>query len=287
MPRSKRGPALFDLLDLDREEAEARLRVPEWWAGPMIDPELEVNADTAVTLAEEPPKKPVVKAAVPAEPKRESTKSSNEEERVPIFRFDGDRVRFSFSSIVAAGVVFVFLVVLLGLFEWGRQSGLADGKRLGFAQGRASYEADAMDEIQQARMQPASTHLVESLLRDAEKPGAGKLNEAPDPSGKSQPKWVRGFTYVVAQEFSAGSDGDAERARDFLLDHGVPTAVVALPTGGIQLITIQGYNHYDRSQKQLGEKLLEKVQGVGTMYYAEGGRYRFDGYFRTLKKNAW
>ena len=77
--------------------------------------------------------------------------------------FDDECVRVSFTSTSAAIVVFLALVGLLGVYELGRGRGRDAGYRSGFQAGRASFEADAASEIDAARRQPASPHLVEDL----------------------------------------------------------------------------------------------------------------------------
>jgi len=62
---------------------------------------------------------------------------------------------------------------------------------------------------------------------------------------------------------------------------------VRLPGGAIQLITKQGYNQKDSTQRQLAENLLEREHRIGREYFASGGGYRLEGYFKTLKGVTW
>jgi hypothetical protein len=207
----------------------------------------------------------------------------------PIARLDGDRVRFSLTSVSAAVLVFVLLVVVFGSFEIGRRFGDRRGFQRGHIAGRASYSADALSEIEAARRQPPATQLLAPLRVDAESDPTAR-DAAPGDSGTPPPEgptWVRDYTYIVVQEFSAGRQQDARQAQAFMAEHGIGTEMVKYPSGAIQLITTQGYNRQDPTQRRLADQFLEKVHMLGAQYFAAGGGYRLEGYFKSLKGDTW
>jgi hypothetical protein len=194
----------------------------------------------------------------------------------------------SFSSTTAAIAVFVGMAVVLGAFELGSRGGYEDGVRIGHEAGRASYAAEAVSEIEEARRRPPATHLVSGLLADSAPSAAEPVESSKGATSDAvETTWVCGYTYIVAQEFAANRAEDAQCAQRFLAERGITTAVVGLPNGAIQLITTEGYNHKDPTQKRIAEQMLEKERGIGAEYYAAGGGYRLNGYFKTLKGHQW
>jgi hypothetical protein len=201
---------------------------------------------------------------------------------------DGERIRFSLTSLTAAVAIFGLLILVLGAFEFGRRLGDQGGFRRGHAAGRVSYSADAMSEIEAARRQPPASGLVETL-----RPGsAGRALQSGTVSGETAEGsggsiWVRDYTYIVVQEFSVGREEDARQAQAFLAENDLGTEIVKYPSGAIQLITTQGYNRKDPTQRRLADQLQERVHALGVQYFAAGGGYRLEGYFKSLKGDTW
>ena len=274
MPRSKRGPALFDLLSQDEATEPQTDNLQE-----RRDPGQESRDATGAA-----PSLPET-ASSPVKPREERSNAGGDG---PFIELDGDRIRISLTSVTAAVAVFAAMVIALGVFEFGRRLGDQGGFKRGHATGRASYVADAVSDIEAARSQPPATELISDLLRepaaDTAVADAVTGEKAADSEG---PDWIQDHTYIVAQEFSAGRRDDAQRAREFLTEHGVATELVCYPSGAIQLITAQGYNREDRTQREMSDQLLEKVHDVGAQYFASGGGYKLEGYFKTLKGDSW
>jgi hypothetical protein len=221
----------------------------------------------------------------------------------PLFELDGDRVRVSLTSLGVAAVVFAGLLLFSAAFALGRKAGDAPGYRRGYADGRASYQAEAVSEIEAARSEPPATHLLGDLVQE---PAQNEMtehgrSEAPivggppvartsaastDPESRA-PRWIRDYTYIVVQEFLPGREGDARRTQAYLAQYGVETELTRYASGAIQLITAQGYNRKDPTQRGLADELLERVQSLGAEYFASGGGYRLEGYFKTLKGDSW
>ncbi len=273
MRKSKRGPALFELLKEEDVASDGTLKTPVPRGAPRRSGSPPVAAERGLFERESPPittAPPVVEEAA---------------DRSPMIELDGARIRFSLTSVSAAVVVFVAAVGLVVTYEVGRRSGESSGVAVGYEAGRASFAADAVSEIEAARAQPPETELVSDLLRE---PAAGGMTaEAASGEPSVGPRWVRGHTYTVAQEFSAGRDADAERAMAFLSQHGVDTAMVRLSGGSVQLITTKGFNRNESAQQQMADEFLRKIHTIGANYYASGGGYKLEGYFKKLTNDQW
>lgn len=288
MPKRKRGPFLFELINNEDQGSVTAtvktpgeiktpdvLKTPKWWTA---DP-------TGARFAAKPR---VAKRAdgEPAETRSGRIRTSDEPEG--FLTIDGERIRLSFTSLSAAGGIFVALVLLLGSFEIGRRSGRTAGLKSGYQVGRASYAADADEAIDAARSKQSPAQQVEQLL---EEPVTASPAVPSQGMGEKQESalrgWVRDYTYVVAQEFGRGRLEDASRAQAYLADHGIAAELIRLPDGSSRLITVQGFNRADATQRQLSEKLLKRVHAVGAQYYADGGGYKLQGYYKTLKGESW
>lgn len=288
MPKRKRGPFLFELINNEdqdpvtatiktpaKNKMPGDLKAPKWWTA---DP-------TGARFAAKPR---VAKRAEgePAETRSGRIRTSDEPEG--FLTIDGERIRLSFTSLSAAGGIFVALVLLLGSFEIGRRSGRTAGLKSGYQVGRASYAADATGAIEAVRSKQPPPQHVEQFL---EEPATASPAVASQGLGAQQESavrgWVRDHTYVVAQEFGKGRLEDGVRAQAYLADHGIAAELIRVPGGSSRLITTQGFDRADATQKQLAEKLLKRVHAVGAEYYANGGGYKLQGYYKTLKGEAW
>ena len=271
MRKAKRGPALFELLSADTEQNTDSLRVPTWWAG-----QERGSGGRVIKIA------PKAETQVPVTPSRDSW--SGEHTGFPLLTIVDGSIRLSLTSTLAAIAVFVGLTALLVAFEFGNRRGFADGVKAG----RASYAAEAASEIDLARQQEPATHIVAGLLDDvAGMEPATQVDGKTDSATDAKTSWIRDYTYIVAQEFSAGQPESAREARAFLAKHGVETAMVIQPGGSVQLITTQGFNRRDPAQKRMAATALEEVHKIGKRFYAQGGGYKLNGYFKTLKGDAW
>ena len=289
MAKAKRGPALFELLS-DEGSATGGVKIPSWWS--RHTQLTDLHAARAVRAADESP--PVVDESSRSPVDRTAPR--------PLFEVDGDRVRLSLTSVTAAVVVFLGLGILLAAYGLGASRGDEAGFRRGFGAGRADSGATAGDEIEAVRNQPPASHLLGGLLVEGggkAVTGAAAREDRAKPLGAAAPSptasvgtgptsgWVRNLTYIVVQEFPAANVEKARHAREFLAQRGVNTELVPLNNETTLLIATQGYSHKDPAQKRLAEQLLEKVRTIGTQYYAAGGGYRLEGYYKTLKRDNW
>ncbi len=288
--KAKNRTTLFDLL----ERRQARKRAAGAAArgrSPDIQTELEAPKGQTITLTAD--RKPSERLdAHTAEP--EPTVELDSPEPVAserVIELDDDRVRISLTSVGCAVVVFAVAVLAVGAFDLGRRRGDGKGFGRGYEAGRASYAADTVSEIETARNQPPATHLVASLLerpdQDQEEAQDDKRTAQDSDMNRSTGAWIRGYTYIVAQEFGSAHLNDAPGAQDFLAGHGIESALVQTPRGSAQLITIQGFDRSDTTQRKMADQLLQKVHAVGAQYYADGGGYKLEGYFKTLKNDRW
>ena len=289
MAKGKRGPALFELLGEDGGRTAGGVKVPSWWA--RHNRVVDLHAARAVRSAEE--------SAGPLEAPPCSGVTSTAAR--PFFEVAGERICVSFTSVAAAVAVFVALATVLASYGLGARRGDEAGFRRGFDAGRAADATAPGDEIATVRKEPPATYLLGGLLEEAaSKTASGGVREdRAAPKGTSAPAskvpagagsasgWVRDLTYIVAQEFPATNIEKARNAKEFLGQRGVNAELAPLNTGTILLIATQGYNHKDPAQKRLAEQLLDKVRTIGAQYYAAGGGYRLEGYFKTLKRDTW
>ncbi len=288
MAKSKSSPALFDLLNEGKNDPEEKLQVPGWWSK-NSDRENREDEDSPDEIEEIIPSSVVSKDTSRTIDDVPVTAEDELEDRPqPFIAMEGERVRVSFTSYSGAITVFVTLVILLGVYELGRARGNQAGIKLGYESGRSSFSAQTMDDIEAARNQPPATHVIQSLLVN---PNHGRRNNTTagrrvDGAVQSA-QWVRDYTYIVVQEFGKNYKDDAARAQSFLQGKGIATEQVTTPKGSVQLITLQGYNRNDETQRRMADQLLNKVHDMGTAYFASGGGYRLQGYFKTLKNNSW
>ena len=285
--KSKRGgPPLFELLQGNR-----------FRRGDVTpsQPDLRVVHPVADVADEEIEPAIPVRFAPPDEPDRQAAPE-------PVtMQLLGDRLHLSLTPFTAAIGMFVIVLLVLGAIFVGQRRGERAGIQRVLS---ASLEGDlgGVDAVETVRQQPPASHLVESLLaanakpvappRESERPSrktelvAKSQAPAELPAGPRQ-GWVRDYTYIVTQEFAAGRDDDARKAREFLETRGFPAQIVKLDSGALQLITLEGYNHKDAAQKKKADDILKKERAVGAEYFASGGGYKLEGYYKTLKRDTW
>lgn len=211
---------------------------------------------------------------------------------VPVFEMAGGRVRLALTSRATAVVVFALGLLLVAAYSTGLTVGRRRGQTVGYQAGLASAQASAMDEIQTARAQRPAQGLFEGIGADPVQPAGIAPPEGPrEPKAiRSRPEeaWVRGYTYVAVQDFRADAQADVERARRYLLDNGIETAVVELEGDWKYcLVTTQGFNRDDPVQRALADEHLATIRKLGQAYFEAGGRYRLEGYFKKLTAETW
>lgn len=277
MSKPRQGPALFDLIpDKKQQEAHRILRIPGTWS------EEEGVADSSERESTPAP----TAASAPVDPAAGTQQGGL---LGSVLKLDGQRITLSVTSYGAAIAMFLVLVVLSAAFTLGQRSGVRSGYMMGMEQVQAGR--DSGGELETARQSPPVAGLIDPLLENAPAPQQPvKLTgSAPVQTEKSAsaPSWQRDHTYVVAQEFPSSKVQDASVAQSFLSRHGIDAVVVPQNSGGAWLMTTQGYNHKDPLQKKQADLLMDKVRSVGKAFYAQGGGYKMEGYYKTLKGDRW
>lgn len=273
MAKSKKGPALFELWGKSGDREPNVTQIPKWWSsGRGGGASAPVKPAGHLTLV---------------------TEDHGSDE--PLFEVDGRRLRFSFTSVSAAAVTFGILAVVTVAYIVGSRSAESGAYKRGFEAARSAPTSTATDEIQLARNQPPATHLLAPLTGQPATTSAPAKPVKSDPTASAQSPtpmpqakgWVQDLTYIVIQEFNASGLEKVKEAQKFLAEKGVDAAVVTLAGGGVHLITTQGYNHKDAAQKKAADQQLAKVRAIGLQYYAAGGGYKLEGYYKSLKKPSW
>ena len=270
MAKTKRGPSFFEILRKDGTPSEAtRLNVPGWWSR---------------RKGAEPPARPSQEAPTGTAPPTRTPGS-----QAPLIAVDGPRLILSFSSFSAALTVLVLAAVLTGTFFIGQFRGLERGRAEGFSSAQQAIADGAMDDIQRARRSRPEGELFAGMPSSPVKADSAKPLAAVPPGRKADPpaqpasghKWVKGHTYIVVQEFLETDLEQAEKARDFLKEHGVPTEIVHY--GGrsnykYRLVTQKGFNCDDPVQKRLCNEYHQEIRKLGDLFVRAGGRYNLQGY---------
>ncbi len=280
MARPKNATALYEVIrrtDLSGKDAETG----------MSDP-----ASEAVTPqpAPSPVSAPVRDAG--GQPDRTGRGPVAEGPAPPVFQVVDGRVRLALTPAATAVAIFALACLMVVAYGAGTRVGQRRGHEAGFAEGREYTTSATLDEIQAARTKPPTDGLFEGVgvapVRRAETPPETISRAAEPGQGAPAGGWVPGYTYVVVQDFRAGDAVVMEQARQYLLDNGVETAVIELEGGYAgRLITTQGFNREDPVQKQLCEDYWARVRKLGQAFFDEGGKYRLEGYLKTLKAETW
>jgi hypothetical protein len=277
MARSRRGsPPLFELLDGNR------------FRRGNTDPQPDLRLVQAEVEADDP------------RPSRSPARLNDPDAIVETtgpsggVQLRGDRLWVSLTPVTAAAGVFVLCVLILAAVFFGKKRGEQAAFDRVAGQAGLPGETGGLEALLQ---QPPATHLIEPLLVGQPAPMSASTairpkapaTGAPAAASESvsQGPWVRDHTYIVAQEFAAGREADAAKAQAFLGARGFHAELVFFESGALQLITVEGYDHKDPGQKRKADEILKRQRAAGAEYWATGGGYKLEGYFKTLKKEAW
>lgn len=209
----------------------------------------------------------------------------------PWFKVAGGQVRFALTSQAMAVAIFGLALLVLAAYALGLSVGRDRGEKAGYQAAQLDTQAAVMDDIQAARAEPPAQTLFNGV---GSSPIVYQGTEPDEPAADRQPAtpdgaaWVRGYTYVVVQDFRADAWADVERAQQYLLDNGIETAVVELEGDWrYRLIAAQGFNRDDLVQRKLADDFLARTREIGETYFRAGGRYRLEGYFKKLTADHW
>ena len=197
-----------------------------------------------------------------------------------LVRAEGDRLKFSLSTLTLAVVLFAVFVVLAGAFALGRHLGYDSGWQA--AAERAQMIAD--DEFLDLREQPPNPGVLLDL---------GVVSDAVNRENAQQRKAARagqvGFiddlNYIWIETFK--TKGAATTAREYLKNREIESTLIA-SGGKWVLISKEGFDYGLREEKAACQRLSARIKEVGQQYLEAGGRYGFKCYVKKkLPGSAW
>ncbi len=276
MGKPKHGPALYEVL---------RKSDPPAPSSPASVGEGVSKSSTVEPIVEAPRAAPSMR-----EPDGVDENGGAQSASAPLFEVSGGQIRIALTSGAAALGVFAVACLLAGMFTVGVGFGESRGKEIGFEAGRESTKAVAFDEIQQARTQAPTPALFDgigsapvSVAKPPLEPAAAKgATDKPAAEG-----WVRGYTYVVVQDFQGGNEIEVDNAGEYLRDNGIETTAHKLSNGWTRLIASRGFNRSDDVQRKLADGYLSRIRELGKAYVKAGGQYGLEGYWKTLTADQW
>ncbi len=197
-----------------------------------------------------------------------------------LVRTDGDRLKFSVSTLMLAMVVFVAFVVLAGAFAVGRHLGYSSGWQA--AADRAQMIAD--DEFLELREQPPNPGVLQDLdvVTDAVNREHAQQRRA-DRVG--QVGFIDDLNYVWIETFA--TESDAKTAREYLKNKAIESTLIASGNKWV-LVSSEGFDYSLPEEKAACQRLSARIREVGQQYLETGGRYGFKCYVKKkLPGSAW
>ncbi|MCP4590824.1 MAG: hypothetical protein GY842_08765 [bacterium] len=277
MGKTKKGPALFELMRGGDQEAESAEQTP---------------ASSSSGSAPSPPQSS-------PEPVRSSLGAGSPTPPAggeALCEVVGGRIRLSLTQAAATIVVALAVAGLSVAGIVGYRLGKREGKELG----RLAVQQRVVDEIEQARRSEPTANLFKGIGVDptSSATAAGQTRQAGpraqevSETGAGSPgAWVQGYNYIVVQDFKLDAHADVIQARAFLGEKGIAAVILELESSGTyryRLLTATGFDLEDPVQKRLADGHLAKVRGAGREYAAGGGRHNFaTAYFKKLTGDRW
>lgn len=197
-----------------------------------------------------------------------------------LVRAEGDRLKFSLSTLTLAVVLFGALVVLAGAFALGRHLGYDSGWQA--AAERAQMIAD--DEFLDLREHPPNPGVLLDL---------GVVSDAVNRENAQQRKAARagqvGFiddlNYIWIETFK--TKDAATTAREYLKNREIESTLIE-NGGKWVLISKEGFDYGLTEEKAACQQLSARIRKVGQQYLEAGGRYGFKCYVKKkLPGSAW
>lgn len=269
---AKRGPSLFEVIETSRAGKIPTEKQPE-------------------TPAEVASATPAEREAIPSRSDARNQHraapeidrgSSDEATTAGALSISGDKIHVALSTWWAAVVLFAIVLSVVTAFSIGRGIGFDSG----FAEGRASYQAQVSGDIESARQATPDYSVVESVLTDEGREAVETRDDAVPQAESST--WVPGYSYIVVQTFRPENASDAGGVQQFLSENGVGTALVRFSSGSTILVTTRGYNASIPKQREQRDDYLARIVQLGKLYSAQGGQYDWkDAYVKTLTGESW
>ncbi len=189
-----------------------------------------------------------------------------------LVRSEGDRLKFSVSTLMLAMVLFAVFVMLAGAFALGRHLGYDSGWQA--AADRAKMIAD--DEFREIREQPPSPGVLQDLdvVTDAVNLEHARQRRA---AHAGRPGFIDDLNYVWIEAFV--TKGDATTARGYLKNKGIDSTLIASGSKWV-LVSSEGFDYKLPEEKAACQQLSARVREVGQQYLEAGGRYGFKCYVK-------
>ena len=244
MPKSKRGPALLEVIRQGKTKqfGESRLANSHAAAPEANIPRGETSAD--------PPS--------PTNPRW--------------FTAQGDRIRFSLSTVALAMVLFGAFVVVGTAFGIGRYL----GKQAGLPTDMQQAGLDLDEQFRELREQPAHPDVLADLNRVTESVLIERTRQLRE-QHQGQDGFIDDLNYIWIERFN--SRNDAQAGQTYLSESGVASTIVQ-QSGKWLLISKDGFDYRVPQEKQACQQLSEQIRQIGRQYFKSGGRYRFDGFVK-------
>lgn len=187
-----------------------------------------------------------------------------------LVRAEGDRLKFSVSTLTLAMILFAAFVVLAGAFALGRHLGYDSGWQA--AADRAQMIAD--DEFRDLRRQPPSPGVLQDLdvVTDAVNREHAQQRRA---AHLGRVGFIDDLNYVWIETFA--TKGDATTAREHLKNKEIESTLIE-NGGKWVLISREGFDYGLAEEKAACQQLSARIREVGQQYLAAGGRYGFKCY---------
>lgn len=240
MPKSKKAPALLEVF----HRGEVR---------PTTDKPPEPPAESPT-----PP--PAVDAGSTETPAPESSQGWLETQ--------GDRVRFSLSTLTLAILIAAALAIVAVTFVVAREL----GHRAGWRAANEKAEIVTTDPFREIRRQQPNPELLNDLELVNRNVRVEQDRQRRETLGGSV-SFHDDLNYIWIERFN--SEPEAKSAREYLNGQEVGSRLVE-KNGKWILISTQGFEYGIPEQKTACRKLSERIRELGRQYFAAGGRYRFD-----------
>ena len=263
MPRSKRAPALFELIQ--RQQAQGARSAPI----PATGGRQEDQSVSATPPDQPPPPAPAASHTSPTV-------------AGPPISFQDGRAHLSLSPVSCAVVLGTVLLLIAGSFSLGRRAGWRDVEH--------TSQTAAPDNLANARQSTPNASVFHSLLtRSAGQSTPPQVKpHPPAPTYSRNVPLQPGKTYLVIQTFKDSSD-DAVRAQEFLAAKNVPTKVVQAGTTSVHLLSAESFDYGDSDDRDRFEQFRKSLRVLGRIYASKKyrGGYDFrDCYPYTFKRQG-
>ena len=277
MPKSKRAPALFELINTRTNGKTSKLAIPKWFKttssapqpeeAPSPEPDEPSAPAAPAPVAAPPPAHPAAAATRPASPPSPTGQDSTPSHS-PVLKIRGTRLELSLNLanvVIATGAL---VLVVLGSYLIGQGIGAKSkpGKDLQLA------DSTATDDVRRALDQPDNVKVLEPPSRNAKLMGSRTTAEPPQspaataaPSAQSpeSPAASRGPNRIVVESFKLEHQKSAEHVRDWLASNYGLRTELQHAGDSVWLVTLDGFDLNKPGDKEALAKRVEDIKSLG------------------------